>query len=75
MLSSLDFIVKAWKLESIKTLNELPSLCKKCSISSNVGNGATQCIRYVNGVLDGVELLEGFTMDVIWDLLNMIAVV
>ncbi len=73
-LKNIDFIVKAWKLESITNLNRLCSACKKCSIFSNLDDGVIQCIRDFNGVLDGVDVLEGFTMDELRDFLNMVYV-
>ncbi len=58
----INFIVKAWKLESITTLNELCSAHQKCSIFPNLENGMIQCIRGFNSVIDSVDLLEGFIM-------------
>ncbi len=43
-----DFIVTALELESISTLNELCSVCKKCIIFPNLDNGTVQCIRYTS---------------------------
>ncbi len=56
------------------TLNELCSVCKKCSIFPHIDNCTVQCIRDFNGVIDGVDLLEGFTVDERRDLLNMATV-
>ncbi len=36
---NIDISVKAWKLESTTTLNKLCSVCKKCSIFSNLDTG------------------------------------
>ncbi len=70
---NIDFNVKARKLESITNLNELCGVCKKCSIFLNLHNGMVQYIRDLNGVLDGVDLLDGF-MDELKDLFNMLSV-
>ncbi len=73
-LNDIAFIVKAWNLESITTIKESYSVCKKCSIFYNLENDMVQCIRYFNGVIDGVDLLEGFTMDELRHLLSKTSV-
>ncbi len=45
--TNIDFIVKAWKLECITNLNDLCSVCKKCSICPNLDNDTVQCILMV----------------------------
>ncbi len=74
IFKNIDYIVKAWKLESVTTLNELCSVCKKYSSFTNLDNGVVQYVSDFNDVTYVVDIQAGFTMDEIRDLSNMASV-